>query len=234
MASPLFEFLQHCVERPALGEDAEACLIEAAGDDALEPGRLHRTADEMETPLHLRVVADAGDGRDFPVAEVPGEDEDAFALRLRLDEGVQILDPHQGLDCGRRQPAKLQELTHQLPQVGVMGLRERGDAGVVERLAVDALKVGADHLAPEREQAIQQAARKRHRHRRGFGHRDRRRGVPVVRDRQRDAHDPMPVQHLLRRRARFNLRRAVVVAGHREIGGHEAAERGFAREELQA
>ena len=62
--------------------------------------------------------------RDLPVAEVAGEDQDALALRVRRDEGLDVLDAHQRQLARRRQPAEAEELAGEPPQVGVVRLRE--------------------------------------------------------------------------------------------------------------
>ncbi len=89
------ERFENRVERAALRQHAEAGLVEAAGDECVEPPGLDRAADEMEAAANFRIVADAGDRRHLPVAEVARQDEHALAHRDRGDEALDVLDAHQ-------------------------------------------------------------------------------------------------------------------------------------------
>src|SRR5690349_6951075 len=78
------------VERAALRDDTETGTIETLRDERVEPTRLDRPANEMEAAANFRVVLDAGDGRNFPVAEMPGENQHTLAAPERLGEELEI------------------------------------------------------------------------------------------------------------------------------------------------
>src|SRR6185437_2100586 len=67
------------VERAPLADNAEAGSVEPAGDERIEPVRLDRPAHEVEPPTDFRIILDACDSRDFPVAEMTGQHQYALA-----------------------------------------------------------------------------------------------------------------------------------------------------------
>ena len=83
--------VEDSVERAPLADDAEARLVEAPRDERIEPGWLDRAADEMEPAAEVRIVGEAGDRRHFPVAEMTGEHEHAFALLQCRAERLDVL-----------------------------------------------------------------------------------------------------------------------------------------------
>jgi hypothetical protein len=75
-------------------------------------------------------VREAGNGRHFPVAEVPGQHEDALATLQGAREHRDIFDLDFGGFLFRAHEAKAQEFDEQAPQMSVMRLRESRDLGV--------------------------------------------------------------------------------------------------------
>jgi hypothetical protein len=61
---------------------AEARAPKPPGDELVEKLRLQRPPDEVQQPAVLRKLGDARDGRDFKVAEVPRQQEDALPPRV--------------------------------------------------------------------------------------------------------------------------------------------------------
>ena len=115
----------------------------------------------MDPAAHLRKFAQAGDRRHFPVAEVPGEHEDALAALERAREygNVVDLDARGFLTLAHR--ARAQEFGKQTPQVRVMRLREPLDLRVGHARAEDASQVFEDHATAKGQQAIDEPPRKR-------------------------------------------------------------------------
>ena len=116
----------------------------------------------------------------------------------------------------------------------VMRLRERLDLALRNARPEHATQVLDDHLAPDRQQAIQQPPEQRRARRRGQRQGDRRRGRGRVRQRDGDGARCVPAQHRARAIRRNDDRGAVGVAGDREIVRIELAERRLARKQLLA
>ena len=171
------------VERAALRQHAEPGLVEAARDERVEPFRLDRAAHEMKAPAHFRIVADAGDRRDLPIAEVAGQYEHALALSHRRNKRLDVLDANQRGLARLRQPAELEELTHQAPQVAVMSLRQTDNLVLRNGVAVNPREVFEDHAAPNRKAAVEDATRYRNDSDRRLRERDRRCTRAIVRQR---------------------------------------------------
>ncbi len=89
------EPLEHRVERAALGEDAEAGLVEAARDQRVEPGGLIARRTKWNLPRISGKWAMPAIVATSQLPKWPVRIEDALALRERGDEGVDVLDAHQ-------------------------------------------------------------------------------------------------------------------------------------------
>jgi hypothetical protein len=153
-----FEKPDDPVERAALADDAEAGFVEAARHQVVEPARLDRPAHEMETPVDLRIALNAGNRRNLPVAEMTGEDQHAFATLERAHERVEVFDSDQRALLRARQPAELEKLDTEPPQMRVMRLREPVDLRRRHRGAEHAPQIVEDDAAPDRQNAKQEAA----------------------------------------------------------------------------
>src|SRR5439155_105557 len=154
-----FEAFDDPVERASLAHDAEAGAIETPIHELIEPARLDRPAHEMEAAVDFRIVLNAGDGRDLPVAEVTGEDQHAFALAESRDERIQILDADERALPFQREPPELEELDSKLCQVRVMRLGQPFDFARRNRNAEDASKIVQHHTAAKRQSVEQDATR---------------------------------------------------------------------------
>ena len=90
-----FEPRDDPIERAALAHHAETCAIEPPRHQLIEPPRLDRSAHEMEAAVNLGIVLNSRDGRDFPIAEMSCEDQNAFAIAESVDERIQIFDAYE-------------------------------------------------------------------------------------------------------------------------------------------
>ncbi len=96
----LVEEVEDGVERAALGEGAEAGAAEAPFDELVEEFGFEGASDEVEDAFVLGELADTGDRGDFEITVVAGEEDDAFALVVGVDGGLDILDTDPGLAFG--------------------------------------------------------------------------------------------------------------------------------------
>ena len=138
MMSPAASRFENPVERAALADDAESCLVEAPRDERVEPARLEGAPDEVEPPAKRRIFGEPGDRRDFPVAEMPGEDEHALALLQGGDEGLVVVDAHQRRLALCRHEAVVDEFAEELQQMAVVRLREPLDLLLRDGFAIHA------------------------------------------------------------------------------------------------
>src|SRR5438552_8141662 len=152
-----FEAFDDPVKRAALAHDAEARPIESLRHELIEPARLDRPPDKMEAAVHLRIILDARDGRDLPIAEVTRKDQQALALAKSRDERVQILDADEGALSFGREPAKLEEFDSQPCQMRVVRLRKPLDFIGGNRDAENAPKI-LQHYATSKRQRVEQDA----------------------------------------------------------------------------
>ena len=137
--------------------------------------------------------------------------------------------------CALRRASGSAELADELPEMRVMRLREPRDLCVGQRFAEHAAQIVDDHAPAQREAVGRRSGRRAEpRPCSGTRERDRRRADAVVRERQRDRRDAIPLEHRRCALADHRLRRAVVVARHREVRRLDLAQRGLAREKLEA
>ena len=185
-------------------------------------------------PAKRRILGEPGDRRDFPVAEMAGEDEHALALLQGGDEGFVVLDPHQRRLALGRHEAVVDEFAEELQQMAVVRLREPLDLLLRDGVAIHAAQILQHDRAAERQESVEESSVERHLDGGPLGLRHRRRAAAIVRHRHGDRRDAMAAEHRLGPRPANDARRAVVVARDREVGGHDRAERRLAREELDA
>src|SRR4051812_24273426 len=148
-----FESLDDVVERAALAHDAEAGAIEAARHERVQPARLDRPPHEMKPAVHLGIILYAGDRRDLPIAEVAGQDQDAFAFAEGSDERIEVLDANDRALAFRRQPTELQKFNGQFREMPVVRLCETVDLRRRNSIAEHAPHV-VEHDAPAKRQRV--------------------------------------------------------------------------------
>ena len=220
----------------ALGDDAEPRVAEMPVDQRIEPARLDRPAHEMKAAAHLReTAARPAVVDDFPAAEMPGDDDRALALRQRAGERLGILDAHARRAALVRHQQEQEEARVDAQQVQ----RSAPARGARCRLPAACRRTRAAGSRGSRRGAA--AAGDRTACRRAAPPRARtRRSRPPRRWRGR-ASATAPMRAM---RWRCNtpcaageqttLRRAVVVARDREVGGGDRVERRLARKKLEA
>ena len=184
--------------------------------------------------MHCGEIREARDRRHLEVAEVSGQNQDAFASIERACKGLDILQSHRCRTARRRQPAKAQKLPEQAPQVGVVCLRQALDLGRRRRGAEYPAQIVEDHRLAQGQEVIQHLPRERHFGVRRNRQHDRRRAAAVVGQRYDNGANAMPVEQRLRSRSAYDLRSAIGIARHGEIRRLDLPQRKLAWKELDA
>src|SRR4029453_111001 len=104
-------------------------------------------------------MADAGNRRPLPVAEVASQHQHALAALKRLRQRVEVIDADDRRLARGRKPAELEERAQESPQMRVVRLREANDLVGGYVVAVHARQVRENDAATDREPSIQNPAR---------------------------------------------------------------------------
>lgn len=114
----------------------------------------------------LFVLRHPRDGRDLPIPEMPGEEQDPFSLLPRLDEVLTALDPDEIRLFLIRQEGEAEKLQEKFYEMTVKGLRDFDNLRFCDSFAKDSSEVFHDHFPPQREKVIDGFSIPRHQHRR--------------------------------------------------------------------
>ena len=121
------EPVEDALKGPLLGKDAETCATEPPGNEGVEPIRTQGFPEIVDATAVLREVCDRANSCQLPVAEVAGENENSFTLRMHTKNCLDVFYAHQRRAVLLREPGKAEELEDETRQVPVKGLRQPHD-----------------------------------------------------------------------------------------------------------
>jgi hypothetical protein len=111
------------VEGSSFWQSAEARFFETSRDEIIQELWFQRAAHKVKQPFVLREICDPGDGGNLKIPEMAGDEENAFALRVRAGRRLHVLHPDPRFPARIRHEREARKLDQKARVVSIIRLR---------------------------------------------------------------------------------------------------------------